>query len=49
MECENAASGAFLHLRVGAQGELGFVQKDGGRVNIGLYDISGLGVVMLSP
>ena len=47
MEREDIATGAFLHLRVGALGKLGFVQKNGGGINVSLYDIAGFGVVML--
>ena len=36
-----------MHLCVGALGKLGFVQKNGGGINVSLYDIAGFGVVML--
>ena len=33
-----------MHLCVGALGKLGFVQKNGGGINVSLYDIAGFGV-----
>ena len=47
VERENIATGTFLHLCVGALGKLGFAQKNGGGINVSLYDIAGFGVVML--
>ena len=47
VKCEDVAPRVFLQLCIYALGKLGFVQKNGGGINVSLYDIAGFEVVML--